>query len=140
MVHRTLASMLSGKSISESPEDLEKKAVHASEREVAAAQAERESVKLKQVEYFTKKIGETRNGIISGVTEWGIYVEDKETAADGMVRLTSLTDDTYEYMPKKYAAVGARTKHIYRMGDPVTYRVEGANVEERTLDFSIQKI
>ncbi len=137
MVHRALAAILSGQKITEKPEDLEKKALHASEREVAAAEAERASIKLKQVEFFSRKIGEVRKGIISGVTEWGLYIEDKETAADGMVRLTSLTDDTYEYIPKKYAAVGTRTKNQYRMGDPVTYRVEAADIEARTLDFSL---
>ena len=119
---------------------IEEKAVHASEREVYAAEAERASVKLKQVEYFANLIGAERDGVVSGVTEWGLYIEDKETATEGMARLTSLTDDTYEYNPKKYAAIGARTKRVIRLGDPVHYRVESANIEERTLDFSfIQK-
>ena len=137
MVHRTLGNLLSGKRITENPEETEKKAVHASEREVAAAEAERASVKLKQVEYFAKKIGEERSGVVSGVTEWGIYIEDKETAAEGMVRLTSLTDDTYEYIPRKFAAVGRRTKRMIRLGDPVRYAIEAANLEERTLDFRL---
>ena len=137
MVHRTLQTILSGQSSTERPEKLEEMAVHASEREVAAAEAERASIRLKQVEYFAKKIGDVRSGVISGVTEWGIYVEDKDTAADGMVRLTSLTDDTYEYQSKKFAAVGRLTKKQYRMGDPVTYRVEAVDLEARTLDFSI---
>jgi ribonuclease R len=111
--------------------------VHASEREVAAAEAERASVKLKQVEYFSNKIGEVRKGVISGVSEWGLYVSDDETATEGMVRLSSLTDDTYEHQPKKFAAVGLRTKRIIRMGDPVTYKIEAANLDDRTLDFSL---
>ena len=137
MVHRTLASLLSGNQIAEKPEDIEQKAVHASEREVAAADAERASVKLKQVEYMEERIGKEFDGVISGVTEWGIYVEDKETASEGMVRLTSLTDDTYEHNPRKFAVVGVRTKRVIRMGDPVRYRVEAANLQERTLDFSL---
>lgn len=137
MVHRTLATILAGKQITEDPHKIEEKAVHASSREVDAAQAERESVKMKQVEYFANLIGQERTGVVSGVTEWGIYIEDKETATEGMVRLMSLTDDSYEYDQKKFAAVGARTKKMIRLGDPVSYRVEAANIEDRTLDFSL---
>ena len=137
MVHRTLAALLAGEPMTEDPEAIERKAVHASAREVSAAEAERESVKMKQVEYFANLIGTERTGVISGVTEWGIYVQDSETAADGMVRLTSLTDDTYGYEPRKFAAVGARTKRMIRLGDQVRYRVERADLEEHQLDFSI---
>ena len=140
MVHRTLFEMLSGKPLRNDPEELQKKAVHASEREVYAAEAERASVKMKQVEYFAKNmVGAERNGVISGVTEWGIYVEDTETGAEGMVRLTTLTDDTYEYDPKKFAARGRQSKKELRLGDAVRYKVERANLEERQLDFSIIK-
>ncbi len=138
MVHRTLETILSGKRITEHPNAIERKAVHASEREVAAAEAERASVKMKQVEFFAEHlIGAERDGVVSGVTEWGIYVQDQETGADGMIRLTTLTDDTYEYSPKKFAAIGTRTKRMIRLGDPVRYRVERADLTERTLDFSL---
>ncbi len=137
MVHRTLETILAGKRVSEKPEEIEERAVHASAREVSAAEAERASVKLKQVEYFAERIGEEREGIVSGVTEWGIYIEDKETAADGMVRLAAMTDDSYEYHPRKFAAVGQRTKRSIRMGDAVRYKIERADLEERTLDFSV---
>jgi len=137
MVHRTLAAVLSGKRVTDDPEEQERRAIHASEREVAAAEAERASVKMKQVEYFANLIGATREGVVSGVTEWGIYVSDNETSADGMVRLTSLTDDTYEFDKKKYAAVGQRTKRAIRLGDPVKFVVERADLEERTLDFKL---
>lgn len=135
MVHRTLATILAGKKITDDPEAEEKKAVHASEREVGAAEAERASVKLKQVEYFAERIGEERDGVVSGVTEWGIYITDTETAADGMARLTTLTDDTYEFDKRKFAAVGQRTKKVVRLGDSVRYKIERADLEERTLDF-----
>jgi ribonuclease R len=137
MVHRTLFDVLAGKKITEDPARIQEKAVHASEREVYAAQAERESVKMKQVEYFANLIGEERAGVISGVTEWGLYVEDTETGTEGMVRLMSLTDDNYDYDPKKFAAIGAKTKRAIRLGDPVRYKVERANLEDRTLDFSL---
>lgn len=137
MVHRTLHDLLTNKKITENPETIEQRAVHSSEREVSAAQAERESVKLKQVEYFAGHIGEERDGVVSGVSDWGMYIEDKETAAEGMVRLTSLTDDTYEHHPRKFSVIGARSKKIIRVGDPMRFRVEKANIEERMLDFSL---
>lgn len=137
MVHRTLESLLAGQQITEDPLKIEEKAVHASEREVAAADAERASVKLKQVEYMSKRIGEERDGVVSGLTSWGIYVEDKETGSEGMVRLMSMTDDTYEHHPKKFAVIGIRTKRAIRLGEPVRYRIEAANLEERTLDYSL---
>ncbi|MEK9177301.1 MAG: VacB/RNase II family 3'-5' exoribonuclease, partial [Patescibacteria group bacterium] len=137
MVHRTLATILEGKKVTDDPTHIEEMAVHASAREVDAAEAERASVKLKQVEYFAKLIGERRAGVISGVTEWGIYIEDEATGADGMVRLATLTDDTYEYDPKKFAAVGRATKRRIRLGDPASFTVERVNLEERTIDFSL---
>jgi ribonuclease R len=137
MVHRTLFDILSGRKITEDPLRIQEKAVHASEREVFAAQAERESIKMKQVEYFMNLIGQERTGVISGVTEWGLYIEDTDTGTEGMARLMSLADDSYEYNPKKFAAIGAKTKRVIRLGDPVRYRVEKANLEDRTLDFSV---
>jgi ribonuclease R len=140
MVHRALATILSGKQISEDPHFIEERAAHASSREVDAAEAERASVKMKQVEYFAKNlIGAERDGVISGVTEWGVYIEDKETAAEGMARLTSMTDDTYEYDPKKFSAIGLKTNRAIRLGDAVRYRVERADLEERQLDFVLLK-
>lgn len=137
MVHRTLATILSGAKIIDDPHVIEGRAAHASEREVDAAHAERESIKMKQMEFFANLIGEVRTGVISGVTEWGVYIEDDDTAAEGMARLTSMTDDTYEYDPKKFAAVGLKTKRVVRLGDPVTYKVEAADLENRQLDFSL---
>ncbi len=140
MVHRALATILSGKQISEDPHFIEERAAHASSREVDAAEAERASVKMKQVEYFAKNlIGAERDGVISGVTEWGVYIEDKETAAEGMARLTSMTDDTYEYDPKKFSAIGLKTNRVIRLGDAARYRVERADLEERQLDFVLLK-
>jgi len=137
MVHRTLHALLAGERITEKPESIEQRAVHASEREVSATQAERESIKLKQVEYFAKKIGEERRGVVSGVSDWGIYIEDAETAAEGMARLASLTDDTYEHHPRKFSVIGMRSKKMIRVGDPVRFRIEAANIEERTLDYAL---
>lgn len=135
MVHRTLHKILNGEKITEDPKITEQRAMHASEKEALAAQAERESIKMKQVEYFRKLIGQKREGVVSGIAEWGIYVEDIETGAEGMVRMMSLTDDTYEYHPKKFAAIGHTTKNVIRLGDPIEVIVEKVDVDERTIDL-----
>ena len=119
MVHRTLFHIISGNNITDDPSVIEQRAVHASEKEAAAAQAERESVKMKLVEYFAKLIGHTREGVVAGVTEWGIYIQDNETGAEGMVRLMHLTDDSYTHDRKKFAVVGEHTGRVIRLGDPV---------------------
>ena len=135
MVHRSLAKILAGEKITEDPQIIEQRAIHASEKEAAASQAERESIKMKQVEYFAKLIGQTREGVVSGVTEWGVYVQDKDTGAEGMVRLMSMTDDSYVHDPKKFAVVGEKTKNVIQLGDPVTVVVEKVDVDERTIDL-----
>jgi ribonuclease R len=130
-----LTKVLSGEKISDNPTTMEELAVHASEREAEAADAERSSIKMKQVEYMAKKVGMTRPGVISGITEWGLYIEDQESGAEGMVRLASLTDDTYEYVPKKFAAIGVKTKRVYRLGDAVQFSVTATDVRERIIDM-----
>jgi ribonuclease R len=137
MVHRTLATLLAGEHIAEKPEEIEERAIHATAREVSAAEAERASVKLKQVEYFAEHIGEERTGAVTNLTDWGIFIEEAESGADGLVRLAAMTDDTYEYDPKRYAAIGRNTRRMIRMGDTVRFVVERADLEERTLDFRL---
>jgi ribonuclease R len=137
MVHRTLHHIISGEAVPDDPKIVEQRAIHASEKEAAAAQAERESVKMKQVEYFQKLIGVERDGVVSGITEWGIYIEDKETGGEGMARLATLTDDTYEYIPKKFAVVGQTTKKQIRLGDPIRFVVEAVNIPERQIDLKV---
>jgi ribonuclease R len=138
LVHRVLSDVLSGQRPTESPASVEELAIHASEREAEAAEAERESVKLKQVEYLATKVGSVRTGTISGVTEWGIYIEDQESGGEGMVRLSEMTDDTYEHNPKKFAIVGVRTKRMFRLGDTVSYTILRADPKERTLDLALK--
>jgi ribonuclease R len=137
LVHRMLTKVLSGIPVTESHHVVEELAVHASAREAEAAEAERESVKLKQVEYLAKKMGTVREGTISGITEWGIYIEDKESGGEGMVRLQNMTDDTYEHHPKKFSVIGVRTKNSYRLGDSVKFKIQKADLKERTVDMSI---
>jgi ribonuclease R len=109
----------------------------ATQREISAAEAERESIKLKQVEYMQDRLGKEFEGVISGVTEWGIYVEEKETRSEGMVKLRDLGDDYYVLDEKNYRVVGEKTKKKYSLGDKVRFKVAGADVERKTLDYRL---
>lgn len=134
MVHRLLQHYLEeGKSASKA--DYEEKCVHSSEREKRAADAERASIKYKQVEFMTYAEDKEYNGLISGVTEWGIYVEIIETKCEGMVRLADLDDDFYEYDEKKYRVIGKRRGKIYTLGDKVNVRVKKTDIDKRLIDL-----
>jgi ribonuclease R len=91
--------------------------IAASAREAEAVDAERESIKYKQVEYMSTKIGQTFEGVISGVTDWGLYVEEKESASRGLGARAHIGDDFYNYVAKEYALVGQRTKKKFALGD-----------------------
>ena len=112
-------------------------ATHSSEREVGATEAERDSIKLKIVEFMTEKIGEEFDAVISGVSERGLFVELKETRAEGMVSVRTLGDDYYVYDEKHYRIVGERTKVQYALGDPIRVKLTDARILERELDFSL---
>lgn len=138
MVHRMLQAHLDGSPISSREYGLyEKLAMQCTEREIAAAEAERDSIKYKQVEFMMGKIGQVFDGTVSGVTEWGIYVEEKESKAEGMVRLRALSDDWYQFDPKRYALVGEKSKKTFALGDKVRVRLVGANLEQKTLDWEL---
>jgi ribonuclease R len=109
-----------------------------SEYERRAETAERETIKLKKVEYMQRHIGEVFTGVISGVTTWGLYVELPNTI-EGLVHVTALDDDYYVYDEKKYMYIGERLKKIYTLGDLIDVKVEKCNVQERTIDFSVAK-
>jgi len=112
-------------------------ALHSSEREVAAAEAERDSIKMKQVEYLETRIGEEFDAVISGVSDRGLYVELKETRAEGMVRIRDVGNDYYVYDEKRYRLVGERTKTQFALGDPVRVKLMAARVAEKELDFAL---
>lgn len=136
LVHRLLEKHLQDKSIPKHEWNLyEKMAMETTEKEIAAAEAERNSKKYKQVEYMQEYIGEVFDGVISGVTEWGLYVEEMNTKSDGMVSLRNLTDDFYIYDEKNYALVGEKTKKRYGLGDKVKVKLLGADLDRRTLDY-----
>lgn len=138
LVHRILASHLGGEPIGRGEyETLEKSAILASEQEAKAVDAERESIRYKQVEYMMERIGQEFDGVISGVTDWGLYVEHKDTGAEGLVRVRSIGDDFYSYSQKQYALVGERTKQKHTLGDSVRVKLVGADLSTRTLDFEL---
>lgn len=110
-------------------------ALHASEREVSAATAERDSIKMKQVEFLSERVGEVFNAVISGVTERGLYVEEQTTHADGMIRIKDVGDDYFEYDEKHYQLLGRRTRKSYRLGDPIKVKLLAARIAEKELDF-----
>ncbi|HYK76223.1 MAG TPA: ribonuclease R [Daejeonella sp.] len=134
MVHRLLQLYLEqGKSVSE--EEYEKMSVYASQMEKKAADAERASVKYKQAEYLENNVGEEYNGIISGLTEWGMYVEIIENKCEGMVRLRDINDDFYVLDEKNYCIIGQRKKKKYQLGDDVRIKVKKVDLSKRQIDF-----
>ena len=136
MVHRLLARYLAeGKSADK--RELEAKCVHASEREVIAADAERASVKYKMAEFMQDKIGEMFKGHVSGMSEWGIYVELNDTHIEGMAYLRDIEGDYYVYDDARFEVVGRNTGRRIAFGDEVWIRVKGVDMRRRTLDFEL---
>ncbi len=136
MVHRLLFHYLNGGQ-SANAEHYEKLCQHSSQMEKKAADAERSSVKYKQAEFLKDQIGVTYTGIISGVTEWGMYVEIIENKCEGMIRLRDITDDFYTLDEKNYAIIGQRKKKVYRLGDEVRIRVKNVDLTKKQIDFSL---
>lgn len=136
MVHRLLAAYLNGEK-SANEEEYEIAASHASAMEKRAADAERASIKYKQAEYLEDNIGNTYTGIISGVTEWGMYIELTANKCEGMIRLRDLTDDFYVLDEKNYCIVGQRKKKTYQLGDEVQVKVKKVDLSKRQIDFSL---
>jgi ribonuclease R len=136
MVHRLLSTYLDGAN-PENREKYEKLCNHSSKMERLAAEAERASVKYKQVEYMSDKTGRAFEGVISGVTEWGIYVEIIENQCEGMVALRDLDDDFYEYDEENYRIIGRSNGRIYTLGDKVTIEVVKADLQKKQLDFKL---
>lgn len=136
MVHRLLFHYLNGgeSAVAEHYEVLCK---HSSDMEKKAADAERSSVKYKQAEFLQDNIGTEYNGVISGVTEWGMYVQIIENNCEGMVRLRDISDDFYTLDEKNYAIIGQRKKKIYQLGDEVRIKVKNVDLTKKQIDFSL---
>ncbi|QJD78206.1 ribonuclease R [Spirosoma rhododendri] len=137
MAHRLLQHYLD-KGKPEAREPLEEQCKHASAREKMASDAERASIKYKQVEFMSRMDAEkTFEGVISGVTEFGIFVEITENNCEGLVRMQDLNDDFYEYDKDNFRIVGQRTKKMYTFGDPVVVRVKETNLARRSMDYTL---
>jgi ribonuclease R len=137
LVHRLLYRYLTkGKIEQDEIAKYQSLAESSTEREIEAAEAERASIKYKQVEYMSERVGQEFEATVSGVSEWGVYVEEVETKADGMVRLKEMTDDFYELDEKQYAVVGKKTGKKYSLGDKVKVKLLSADQDRKTLDFA----
>jgi ribonuclease R len=136
MVHRLLARYLDNGDGAKK-DKFEEECRYASERELVAADAERTSIKYKLVEFMMDKIGEEYDGHVSGITEWGMYVEIEPTKIEGMVSVRDIQSDFYEFDEARYRLVGKRRHKQFRLGDPVRIRVKSANLEQRLLDYEL---
>lgn len=136
IAHRLLDLYADGKK-SVNEEEYEEKCKHCSEMEQLAANAERSSIKYKQVEFMQDKIGKTYNGVISGIQEWGMYVELNENKCEGMVPIRDLDDDFYTFDEKNYCLVGKKYQRTYSLGDEVVIRVKKTNLDKKQMDFEL---
>jgi len=139
MVHRIVKSHLAGKSVhgTQAYGWHERLCIQSSEREVAAMEAERDSIKLKQVEYLSQHIGEEFDGVITGINDWGIFIEESGTMAEGMARTSSLRDDYYELADHGFRLVGSRTRRTLSLGDKVRVKLTGVDIERKTIDWEL---
>jgi ribonuclease R/exosome complex exonuclease DIS3/RRP44 len=136
MTHRLLQHYLEGGK-SPNQDDYEAKCKHSSKQEELASKAERQSIKYMQVKYMQDHKDEEFSGVISGVTEWGIYVEITSNKCEGMVRIRDIKNDYYIFDEKQFAIIGQSTKHIYQLGDSVTVKVKHTDLERKHLDFTL---
>lgn len=136
MVHRLLQHYLDGgKTVDEN--EYEEKCIHSSKMEKQASDAERDSIKYKQVEFMSKHLGERFKAIISGVTDWGIYAEIQENLCEGMISIRNLTDDTYVLDADNYCIIGQTTGNKYQMGDEILVEIKNADLSKKQLDFTL---
>jgi ribonuclease R len=136
MVHRLLARYLAGGKSADS-QALEAQSAYASEREVIASEAERASIKYKMVEFMQDKVGQTFKGHVSGLSEWGVYVELQDTHIEGMAYLRDIEGDFYTYDEARFEVVGRHYGRRIAFGDEVWIRVKGVDIQRRTLDFEL---
>ena len=134
IVHRLLDQYIKGGN-SADKELIETTCKHCSEMEKVASRAERDSIKYMQVKFLQNKIGETFEGVISGVTEWGLYIEISKNKCEGLVKVSSIKDDNYIFDKKKYTLIGYRTKVNYQLGQKVKIKIQRADLERKQMDF-----
>ncbi|MFA5652192.1 MAG: ribonuclease R [Candidatus Paceibacterota bacterium] len=138
LVHRILNKILIKDSVAEKNLAFyEKACLHSTDQEIKAAEAERDGRKYKQIEFMLDKVGKIFDGTITGVTEWGVYAEDFETKAEGMIKLSSLGDDFYKLDKKTYSIIGEKTKKVYSLGQKVKIKLVSADLDRRQMDYEI---
>ena len=137
MAHRLLTRYLFDEGHSVNKNEYEEYCEHSSDMEQLAASAERASIKYKQVEYMSERLGQVYDGVISGVTDWGIYVELNENKCEGMIPIRCLDDDYYEFDEKNYCIVGRHTGKRYQLGDELTVRIAKTDLVKKQLDFEL---
>lgn len=135
LVHRFLDKCLAGKIDSVDFEKYRRLSEELSEKEIQVTEAERESIKFKQVEYMAQRIGENFEGIISGITEWGIYVEEKNTRSEGMIKLRDIGDDFYQLDEKQYALIGQKTKRKFQLADKIRFKIKRVDLDSKQIDY-----
>jgi len=114
-------------------------ATHSSEMEKLAADAERASIKFKQAEYMSERVGKEFNGIISGVAEWGVFVEEEETKCEGLIRISDLGNDYYIFERDKYRIIGKQSHEKFTLGDKLKFRVKAVDLEKKSIDYELVK-
>jgi ribonuclease R len=136
MVHRLLAHYLDG-GAPKNEDELERLCKHSTDMEIKATDAERASIKYKQVEFMSDKIGQHFSGVISGVTSFGLFVELIDSKCEGLVAIRDLDDDYYEFDEDSYCLVGRQTEKKYQLGDELTVEVWRTNLSKKQLDFKL---
>lgn len=140
MVHRILAHFLADERVTKDEmEEYRKLTAHSSEMEKLASDAERASIKFKQAEYMSERVGKEFNGTISGVAEWGIFVEEDETKCEGLIRISDLGNDYYIFEKEKYRIVGKQTHTRFTLGDKLKIRVKAVDIEKKSIDYELVK-
>lgn len=138
LVHRCIdRSLKTGQASGEDFQKYLQMTTQISEREIDVIGAERDSIKYKQVEYMSTRVGDTFDALISGVSEFGLFVEERETKAEGLIRLNTLADDYYVLEPKKYRIVGEKRKKAYSLGDTVRVKLLAADIDRKTIDWAL---
>jgi ribonuclease R len=138
MVHRIVKSHLAGHPVgAQEAAWYGRMCAQSTEREIAAMEAERDSIKLKQAEYLTGHIGEEFDGVITGINDWGIFVEESGTMAEGLVRTNTLRDDYYELVEHGFRLKGQKKKRTFSLGDKVRVRLKGVDLERKTIDWEL---
>ncbi len=138
IVHRMLGYFLENKEIPDAELiELSQVASHSSSQEINAAEAERDSIKYKQIEYMSQHVGKEYKGIISGVAKWGLFVTIEENGAEGLVHISKLGEDYFKFVEKEYKIVGEKSGKKFRLGDEIVVKVAGANLEEKKMDLDL---